>query len=115
VNPWWIVHQISENFDWSKFAPGIVAPVEGGQFAIVDGQHRTTMAILRSQEKMPCQVVQADRAKQAAAYAATGVINVSSTSALKIRGLKKLDQYDPHYRSGPSIAGQFGEDPLPIS
>jgi ParB-like nuclease domain len=43
------VNQIAENFDWSKFAPVIVAPVEGGQFAIVDGQHRTTAAILRGQ------------------------------------------------------------------
>src|SRR5258708_5463867 len=58
------VNQIAENFDWSKFAPVIVAP-EGGQFATVDGQHRTTAAILRGQEKVPCQVVQADRAKQA--------------------------------------------------
>src|SRR6266550_4097499 len=38
------VNQIAENFDWSKFAPVIVAPVEGGHFAIVDGQHRTTAA-----------------------------------------------------------------------
>jgi ParB-like nuclease domain len=58
------VNQIAENLDWSKFAPVIVAPVEGGQFAIVDGQHRTTAAILLGQEKVPCQVVQADRAKQ---------------------------------------------------
>ena len=26
------VHHIAENFDWSKFAPVIVAPVEGGFF-----------------------------------------------------------------------------------
>jgi hypothetical protein len=45
------VNQIAENFDWSKFAPVIAAPVEGGQFAIVDGQHRTTAAIIRGQEK----------------------------------------------------------------
>ena len=31
------VNQIAENFDWSKFAPVIVAPVEGGHFAIVTG------------------------------------------------------------------------------
>jgi hypothetical protein len=77
------VHQISENFDWSKFAPVIVAPVEGGLFAIVDGQHRTTAAILRSQEKVPCQVVQADRAKQAAAYAAVNG-NITKTTAQQL-------------------------------
>jgi hypothetical protein len=74
------VVQIAENFDWSKFAPVIVAPVEGGQFAIVDGQHRTTAAMLRGQKKIPCQVVQADRAKQAAAYAAVNE-NVTKTTA----------------------------------
>ena len=31
------VIQIAEHFDWSKFAPVIVAPIEGGRFAIVDG------------------------------------------------------------------------------
>jgi ParB-like nuclease domain len=77
------VHQISENFDWSKFAPVIVAPVEGGQFAIVDGQHQTTAAILRSQKKVPCQVVQADRAKQAAAYAAVNG-NITKTTAQQL-------------------------------
>ena len=30
-------------------------------------------------------------------------------------GLKTLDQYDPHGSSGPSIAGQLGEDPPLIS
>lgn len=64
------VRRISENFDWSKFAPVIVAPVEGGRFAVVDGQHRTTAAMLRGIESVPCQVVQADRAKQAEAFAA---------------------------------------------
>ena len=39
------VQHIAEHFDWSKFAPVIVAPVEGGLYAIVDGQHRTTAAI----------------------------------------------------------------------
>jgi hypothetical protein len=77
------VNQIAENFDWSKFAPVIVAPVEGGQFANVDGQHRTTAAMLRGQEKVPCQVVQADRAKQAAAYAAVSG-NITKTTAQQL-------------------------------
>src|ERR1700681_507207 len=77
------IRQIAENFDWSKFAPVIVAPVEGGHFAIVDGQHRTTAAMLRGQEKVPCQVVQADRAKQAAAYAAVNG-NITKTTAQQL-------------------------------
>lgn len=77
------VHQIAENFDWSKFAPVIVAPVEGGMFAIVDGQHRTTAAMIRGQQQVPCQVVQADRAKQAAAYAAVNG-NITKTTAQQL-------------------------------
>jgi hypothetical protein len=45
------IRQIAENFDWSKFAPVIIAPIEGGQYAVVDGQHRTTAALLRCLEK----------------------------------------------------------------
>lgn len=73
------VEYIAENFDWSKFAPVIVAPVEGGLYAIVDGQHRTTAAMLRGIEQVPCQVVQADRAQQAAAYAAVNG-NITKTT-----------------------------------
>jgi hypothetical protein len=73
------VEYIAENFDWSKFAPVIVAPVEGGFYAIVDGQHRTTAAMLRGIEQVPCQVVQADRAQQAAAYAAVNG-NITKTT-----------------------------------
>lgn len=77
------VAQIAEHFDWSKFAPVIVAPVEGGQYAIVDGQHRTTAAMLRGQKSVPCQVVQADRAKQAAAFAAVNG-NVTKTTPVQL-------------------------------
>lgn len=73
------VLHIAEYFDWSKFAPVIVAPVEGGLYAIVDGQHRTTAAMLRGIESVPCQIVQADRAQQAAAYAAVNG-NITKTT-----------------------------------
>lgn len=73
------VEFIAQNFDWSKFAPVMVAPVEGGFYAIVDGQHRTTAAMLRGIERVPCQIVQADRAQQAAAYAAVNG-NITKTT-----------------------------------
>ncbi|WP_315836066.1 ParB/RepB/Spo0J family partition protein [Bradyrhizobium prioriisuperbiae] len=73
------IAHIADQFDWSKFAPVIVAPVEGGHFAVVDGQHRTTAAMLRGLSQVPCQIVQADRAKQAAAYAAVNG-NVTKTT-----------------------------------
>lgn len=77
------VRRIAEHFDWSKFAPVIVAPVEGGMYAIVDGQHRTTAALLRGMTKVPCQIVQADRAKQAEAFAAVNG-NITRTTPTQI-------------------------------
>lgn len=74
------IRHIAENFDWSKFAPVVVAPIEGGQYAVVDGQHRTTAALLRNLERVPCQVVQADRAQQAAAFAAVNGAVTKTTS-----------------------------------
>ena len=51
-----------------KFAPLIVAPVEGGRFAIVDGQHRVTAAAAIGIESVPAQVITADPTQQAAAF-----------------------------------------------
>ena len=48
----------------------VVSPVEGGKFAIIDGQHRTTSAALVGFESVPCQIVIAARAEQAAAFKA---------------------------------------------
>ena len=67
---WRHIIAIADAFDWSKFTPVIVAPVEGGFYAIIDGQHRTTAAFLHNIKQVPCCIVQADRAKQAAAFAA---------------------------------------------
>ncbi|GLK72580.1 ParB N-terminal domain-containing protein [Ancylobacter dichloromethanicus] len=61
---------IARGFDWRKFAPVVVAPIEGGLYAVIDGQHRATAAALRKIESVPCQVVIADNAEQASAFAA---------------------------------------------
>lgn len=64
------IKQIAAAFDWSKFAPVVVAEVEGGLYAIIDGQHRTTAAALRRIGEVPCQIVEADYREQARAFAA---------------------------------------------
>ncbi|WAC26323.1 ParB N-terminal domain-containing protein [Ancylobacter sp. SL191] len=78
---------IARNFDWSKFAPLIVAPIEGGLYAVIDGQHRATAAALRKIESVPCNVVIADQAKQAAAFAAVNgqVTKLSSVAIYHAR------------------------------
>jgi ParB-like nuclease domain len=64
------INRIAEFFEWAKFSPVIVAPVEGGRFTVIDGQHRATAAMLRGIEKVPCEIVHIDRARQAEAFAA---------------------------------------------
>jgi len=77
------VDRIARAFSWSCFAPVVVSPLEGGKFAIIDGQHRTTAAALLGFETVPCQVVIAAQHEQAAAFKAiNGVTTPISAMAL---------------------------------
>jgi ParB-like nuclease domain len=75
------VDRIARTFSWSCFAPVVVSPVEGGKFAIIDGQHCTTSAALVGFESVPCQIVIAAREQQAAAFKA---INGTTTPISKM-------------------------------
>ncbi|MBB4004459.1 ParB N-terminal domain-containing protein [Aurantimonas endophytica] len=66
---WTAIRRIANGFLWSRFSPVFVAPIEGGKFAIIDGQHRTHAAAICGFEQVPCQVVQMDRQEQAASFA----------------------------------------------
>ncbi|MDF2811154.1 MAG: hypothetical protein K0S56_2185 [Microvirga sp.] len=70
------VIRIASAFSWSCFSPVVVAPVEGGKFVIIDGQHRTTAAALVGFDTVPCQVVIAAREQQAIAFKAINGITV---------------------------------------
>lgn len=74
------VQAIVESFDWSQFSPVIVAAIEGGVYAIIDGQHRTTAAAACGIKNVPCQLVLADRRAQAKAFAAVNgkVLKITS-------------------------------------
>jgi hypothetical protein len=63
---------IVKGFAWAKFGTVIVAPAENrkGQFAIIDGQHRTVAAAERGLAEVPCQIVTLAQAEQASAFAA---------------------------------------------
>lgn len=74
------VRSIAENFSWTFFAPVIVSPIEGGRYAIIDGQHRTTAAALIGVKEVPCALVIADKVVQAKAFRA---INGQVTRLLK--------------------------------
>jgi hypothetical protein len=88
------IRVIAENFDWRKFAPVIVAPIAGGFFAIVDGQHRTTGAFIAGEDSVPCCVIMADAKGQAEAFEA---INGSVTKVLGVSLYKaRLAAGDAH-------------------
>lgn len=87
------VQRIAESFAWAKFAPVIVAPVEGGRFAVIDGQHRSTAAALLGIESVPCQVIIADTAEQAAAFASiNGQVTRMHRLALQHAALEAGDE-----------------------
>jgi hypothetical protein len=63
------IRAIARNFRWASFSPVVVSPIDGGKFAIVDGQHRTTAAALCGIEAVPCQIILATADGQAEAFA----------------------------------------------
>ena len=67
---WKAIRRIAGQFKWSRFSPVFVAPVEGGKFAIIDGQHRTHAAAICGFSEVPCQIVQMSIEEQAASFAA---------------------------------------------
>lgn len=77
------VRRIASNFSWSMFAPVIVAAAGGNRFAIVDGQHRTTAAVLCGVEKVPCAIIEAERGEQAAAFRAING-NITRLSSMQV-------------------------------
>ena len=74
---------IAHNFNWSKFGSVIVAPIDDGLYAIVDGQCRTIAAACRGVEKVPCIIIKADLEQRAEAFAAINA-NVTKITALAI-------------------------------
>jgi len=75
------IRTIVAGFRWARFSPVIVSPIEGGLFAILDGQHRTTAASLIGIDSVPCQIVFATPGEQAEAFTA---INSATT---RVNGL----------------------------
>ncbi|WP_158811222.1 ParB N-terminal domain-containing protein [Beijerinckia sp. L45] len=87
------IRSIITQFDWRKFAPVVVSPIEGGLFAIVDGQHRTTAAAACGHEKVPCAVILADWTVQASIFSA---INGTITKVSRSQQFKaELAAQDP--------------------
>lgn len=71
------IRDIASTFRWTHFEAVTVAAVQGGVYAVINGQHRTIGAALRGADEVPCLVVQATKAEQAAAFEA---INTKMTA-----------------------------------
>src|SRR5215203_1180793 len=100
------VDRIARSFSWSCFAPVVVAPIEGGKFAIIDGQHRTTAAALVGFETVPCQVVIAARTEQAAAFKAiNGITTPISPMALQAAALVAREPWAVDVANACACAG----------
>lgn len=65
---WQAITRISENFNWSRFSPVLVAPLTGGKYAVVDGQHRAHAAAMCGFDSVPAMAVPMAPQEQAGAF-----------------------------------------------
>ncbi|WP_170297735.1 ParB N-terminal domain-containing protein [Paracoccus litorisediminis] len=68
TNNWASIKRIAREFRWSRFSPVLVAPVEGGHYAVIDGQHRAHAAALCGIEAIPAMVALVAPDEQALAF-----------------------------------------------
>lgn len=67
-NNWAAIKRIAANFQWSRFSPVLLAPIEGGLYACIDGQHRAHAAAICGFERVPAMITTVSRAEQARAF-----------------------------------------------
>lgn len=66
---WRQIEWIAENFNWASFSPVMVSRIDGGLFALIDGQHRAHAARLAGFHSIPALCVEVSQIEQAAAFA----------------------------------------------
>lgn len=81
--------RILEEFDWRKFMPLVVVPIGDGTYAVIDGQHRATAALLHpAVDAVPAMIVEATVAEAAAIFVAVNAtttgVNLSSTFRARV-------------------------------
>jgi hypothetical protein len=74
------IKEVADNFEWAKFTCVQVAPVEGGFYAIIDGQHRTHAAAACGFTTVPCLVTHMTLEQQASSFAAINGIATAITN-----------------------------------
>lgn len=66
-NNWDAIKRIAADFQWSRFAPVLLAPIEGGLYSCIDGQHRAHAAAICGFERVPAMITTVSKAEQARA------------------------------------------------
>ena len=62
------IRRIAAEFQWSRFSPVLIAPIPGGKYAVIDGQHRAHAAALCGFESIPAMIVLVAPEEQALAF-----------------------------------------------
>lgn len=62
------IRRIAADFKWSRFSPVLIAPIEGGRYALIDGQHRTHAAALCGFDTVPAMIAHVAPEEQALAF-----------------------------------------------
>ena len=66
---WKAIEKIAAHFQWSRFSPVLCAPIAGGLFAVIDGQHRVHAAAICGITEVPAMVVHVGIEEQSRAFA----------------------------------------------
>lgn len=67
---WAAIRKIAKGFNWGKFTPVMAAPIVGGGYALIDGQHRSHAARMAGFTHVPAMIVVLSRGDQAASFSA---------------------------------------------
>lgn len=106
------IRKIVETFAWRKFSPLVVAPREGGVYAVIDGQHRAIAAKLHGgMTQLPCPVITCSPREEADAFS---TINVQVTRVHSQAIFKaKVAASDPAALAAEKCASAAGVRILP--
>lgn len=78
------IRRIAADFRWSRFSPVLVAPIEGGRYAVIDGQHRVHAAAICGFAQVPAMIALVAPTEQALAFVEI------NTSQIKVSGFHLL-------------------------
>lgn len=79
---WKNIRKIADNFHWTRFSPLLLAKLEDGRFAIIDGQHRAHSAAMCGIKRLPALVAEMSDQEQASAFS---WVNGSVTTLTQIQ------------------------------